>query len=128
MLRAGIASQAGAQGADDSAEGGKFGDRGSSHQELWQGAATEQGLVWAGQRCLEKSGDFLRARLGLGPGCLALGVACPWGARPRRGVGGVRYSLLDGSRVIAVVPTSGWGWDSGGLGQGGRAGGDSCCR
>lgn len=49
----------------------------------------------------------------------ALGVPGPAGLRA-----GARYSLLDGSRrAWSGVPTSGWGWDSGGLGRGaGRRG------
>lgn len=71
----------------------------------WARAAEEEGPAWAGQQCPEQSGGFLRARLGLGPGGLPLGVACPRGGGPG-GCRGARYSLLDGAE-LAVMPTSG---------------------
>lgn len=75
--------------------------------------AAERGPAWAGgQQCPEQSGDFLGARLGWGPGRQAPGGGLPSGCPARRGtgVGGARYSLLDGSRrAWSGVPTSGWG-------------------
>lgn len=109
--------------------------RGRGHErQVWgqrvkAQAGAEQGPVWAGgQRCPERSGDFLKASWAQGQGAPLLGVACPWGA----GQGGVRYSLPDRSGALAAEPgvpcppPAG----AGTLGDlaGGPGGGDSCCR
>lgn len=122
-LAQGVDSQPGGHRGQRTAARGKLGG-----QRVKAEAGAEQGPVWAGQRCPERSGDFLKARLGTGPGCPLLGVACPWGA----GWGGVRYSLPDRSGALAAEPgvrcppRAG----AGTLGDlaGGPGGGDSCCR
>lgn len=113
------ASQGGAQRADDRAETGRFGGQGLRPPELGSlgRAAEEQGPVWAGQRRPEQSGDFLGARLGLGPGCPALRDGCPWGAW----AGGARRGavLTVGWEQSACCHAHlGLRLDSGGLGQG----------
>lgn len=87
-----------------------WGQRGVQGTEVQQGSqmdpawaqATEPGV---GRRSVvpEQSGDFLRARLESGPGWpipwgdLPLGIPSGW-------CGGARYSLLDGSGVVADKP------------------------
>lgn len=72
----------------------------------------------------ERRGDFLRTVLGLRPGSAVCGGDHPWGYQAR--LAQKRHSTHcwpeaergGGGRGPGAVPTSGWGWSSGGRGWG----------
>lgn len=92
--------------------------------------SAERGPAWAGgQWCLEQSGDFLRARLGWGPGHWAPGGGLPLGCLARRGSGRGRgtHCWTGADELGAACPPRAGAETLGDL-AGGPAGGDSCCR
>lgn len=107
---------------------GQSGQRGLAHKDRahrQSGVQTQTTEPGAERSAVpEQSGDFLRAMLGLRPGS-----PVSWGDPPL-GVPGwagtERHSThcwlgaerSGGGRARGAVPTSGWGWSSGGLGWG----------
>lgn len=120
--------QAGTERKDDRTEKQAWGQRGSGYTEVLtgqSGARAQTAEPGANRSAVQKqSGDFFRLMLGLRPGSLV-----SWGDPPL-GVPGwagtERHSThcwpeaekSGGGRAPGAVPTSGWGWSSGGLGWG----------